>query len=397
MRSLLFPCLLLFGAVAAHAQSATTFQLPPEPDATSTPQAQGPTDLEGTTRTAPRVIVEPTPTPSRTPTAQPSPRPSATPTERATPQPTRTPAPDAALPATNRQVSTRDLLTETPTQSSTASDTAEVEQDTAQEPAAPDAVTPTEDFAQPSTGLETQAADPLASKASRRSTSSQPVDWVWIAAGALVLIALLASLTALLKIRRRRSDRAEANEANEASETSLSSRPVRAMDRESPPAVPVAGSIEVEAHVVTLSRSVMNATISYRLTMVNRGPTPISDIRIGGDITTAHGRVPAAQQLADIGQTLPELHTLAKLDPGQRTTVQGELRLPLRDVRPLRQGNVPVFVPLLRLTVRASDIEPRAHTYVIGSKPIQKDARPNPFRLDEPPRSYAQLTTRAVA
>ena len=182
MRSLLFPCLLLFGAVAAHAQSATTFQLPPEPDATSTPQAQGPTDLEGTTRTAPRVIVEPTPTPSRTPTAQPSPRPSATPTERATPQPTRTPAPDAALPATNRQVSTRDLLTETPTQSSTASDTAEVEQDTAQEPAAPDAVTPTEDFAQPSTGLETQAADPLASKASRRSTSSQPVDWVWIAA-----------------------------------------------------------------------------------------------------------------------------------------------------------------------------------------------------------------------
>ena len=121
MRSLLFPCLLLFGAVAAHAQSATTFQLPPEPDATSTPQAQGPTDLEGTTRTAPRVIVEPTPTPSRTPTAQPSPRPSATPTERATPQPTRTPAPDAALPATNRQVSTRDLLTETPTQSSSAS------------------------------------------------------------------------------------------------------------------------------------------------------------------------------------------------------------------------------------------------------------------------------------
>jgi len=47
--------------------------------------------------------------------------------------------------------------------------------------------------------------------------------------------------------------------------------------------------------------------------------------------------------------------------------------------------------------VRAADIEPRAHTYVIGSKPIQKDARPNPFRLDEPPRSYAQLTTRAVA
>jgi len=395
MRSLLFSCLLLFGAVAAHAQSATTFQLPPEPDATSTPQAQGPVDQEGATRTAPRVIVEPTPTPSRTPTAQPSPRAAATPTASATPQPTRTASSDPALPATNRQVSTRDVLNERPTQS-TANERAEVDESAAAEPASADVVTPTGDFVAPSPELEPEPVPPppLAGDAGERSAEAQPVDWVWIAAGALVLIGLLAAALALLKVRRRRRRSADASEA------SLSSRPLAKAEKAEEAgqtAEPAAGFLELEAHVVTLARSVMNATISYRLTMSNRGNAPISEIRIGGDITTAHGRVPAAQQIADIEQMLPELHTLPRLDPGQKTTVQGELRLPLREVRPLRQGNVPIFVPLLRLTVRAADMEPRAHTYVIGSRPVQKDARPHPFRLDEPPRSYAQLTTRAVA
>ena len=66
-------------------------------------------------------------------------------------------------------------------------------------------------------------------------------------------------------------------------------------------------------------------------------------------------------------------------------------------MRALRQGNVPVFVPLLRLTVRAANLKPRAYTYVIGAKPLERGARPNPFRLDEGPRSYGQLTTRALA
>ena len=88
---------------------------------------------------------------------------------------------------------------------------------------------------------------------------------------------------------------------------------------------------------------------------------------------------------------------MARLEPGQRSVLQGELRLPLREVRAIRQGSVPVFVPLLRLTVRAANLEPQAHTYVIGTRNAQKGARPNPFRLDEPPRTYAQLTTRALA
>ena len=50
-----------------------------------------------------------------------------------------------------------------------------------------------------------------------------------------------------------------------------------------------------------------------------------------------------------------------------------------------------MFVPLLRMTVRAANMEPRAYTYVIGTRPADKGARPNPFRLDEPPLLHTQL------
>ena len=107
--------------------------------------------------------------------------------------------------------------------------------------------------------------------------------------------------------------------------------------------------------------------------------------------------IPADQQLADTRQEFPELHEHARLEAGQRTTMQGQLRIPLQEVRALHQGNVPVFVPLLRLAVRAAELEPRAYTYVIGTRASGKGARPTPFRLDEGPRNYAQLSTRALA
>ena len=399
MRSLLFPCLLLSGAVAAHAQSATTFQLPPDPESTSRPQAQGPTDLEGETRTAPRIIVEPTASPSATPTTRPSPRASGTPAATTQPaaQPTRSSTQGPNLPSTDRSVSTQDLLTETPTRSTTRESRNEdartqdstpeaeagIAETTPVEPASPTLATPGD--LPPADLSYDDAAEPPAA-----SEDAQP-DWLWIAPWLAALIALVVAAITLLMRRRRRTAR------DSVGVVELQRMPLREVEDDSEPAPPAAASLEVEAYAVTLSRSVMNATISYRLTILNRGRRPVTDIQVGGDVTTAHGRVPAAQQLADTDQEFPELHMMPRLEPGERSTVRGELRLPLREVRALRQGNVPVFVPLLRLTVRAADMEPRAFTYVIGSKPVEKGARPNPFRLDEPPRSYAQLTTRAVA
>ena len=183
----------------------------------------------------------------------------------------------------------------------------------------------------------------------------------------------------------------------QAAPADLSGPPLRKIHKHSALPRLEAASLGIEAHATTLSRSVVNATIAYRLTIVNRGRAPISQVRIAGDLTTAHGRVPTSQQVADPDHSYPELHTIDHLDPGERAVIRGELRLPLSEVRALQQGQVPVFVPLMRLTVHIAEQKPSAHTFVIGSKPAGSAARPAPFRLDEGPRTYSQLTTRALA
>lgn len=388
--------LLLLGTTALSAQPVTTFQLPPDPEEASRPQAQGPTDTEGENRAAPRVIGAPAPTPApaeRTAPTQANPRSTPAPapsTDAASP---RTSGP--SLPASDRSVSTREVLTEQqrpavrPSVPQPVRDTGTQSEQVDETSASGAGETLSAAASTTERQPNLEATQPPGSSSLASDTDGLP--WTWIAALAAAILALLALAFAMLRRRSTGSGQRTTDVAD------LSGAPLREVKDHSYLTQPDAGSLEIEAYAVTLSRSVMNATISYRLTMLNQGREPISLIQVNGDVTTAHGRIPAAQQIADVDHSFPELHTLSRLEPGQRSTMRGELRLPLREVRALRQGNVPVFVPLLRLTVRAANLAPRAYTYVIGSKNLQKGARPNPFRLDEPPRSYAQLTTRAVA
>ena len=399
MRLFLSIAVLLLGATAASAQPVSDYRLPPDPDSTpsSRPQAQGPTDLEGETRSAPRVIETQTPTPRPTASAQPTSAPSPTPSATASPRPAATASSGPALPASDGPVSTREVLAKPAPRPAASepdgglsSDSAVGDTDIASGATQPEGL--------PSPGSASGPANEAENTASVAAETSLP-EWIWPASIIAILLALAAILLAMIRHRlTRRREAAEARDTAEAAEpvgvVDMSGPPMREISSQSYPASADAGSLEVEAFAVTLSRSVMNASISYRVTMVNRGSKPIELIQVHGDLTTAHGSIPAAQQLADTEQAFPELH---RLDPGQRSTMQGELRLPLREVRALRQGSVPVFVPLLRMTVRAANMEPRAYTYVIGTRPADKGARPNPFRLDEPPRSYAKLSTRALA
>lgn len=417
MRLPFFPVALLLGAVGASAQPVTDFQLPPDPEATPDSEAEGPTDLEGDRLSSPRVIGSPTPTPRPTVVLPPRSAQTGTPSPAASPRSTQStpPSPTASgrsLPASDSPVSTREMLGESGQQprtasqpqgsagNSSASGEANSARDTGTQPgtATPGADQAVEADALPSSDLSARDNEGTALRESgaAQSLASGGLPWLWLA-GALAVLLALAGVIAMRLRRKTARPRPEPKPTS----SDLSAAPLREattrnnIAKSDPSAV--ADALEVEAHAVTLHRSVMNASISYRLILVNRGRHPITLIEVQGDITTAHGQIPADQQLADAKKVLPELHTLARLDAGQRTVMQGELRLPLREVRAIRQGSVPVFVPLLRLTVRAANLEPRGFTYVIGTRNPQKGSRPSPFRLDEPPRSYGQLTTRALA
>jgi hypothetical protein len=154
--------------------------------------------------------------------------------------------------------------------------------------------------------------------------------------------------------------------------------------------------LKIELEPVRMSRSMMAATLTYRLTLSNRADVAMRGIVIAGDLTSAHGGAPIAEQMADGATLLPDIHTLDHLGPGQSKILSGDIRLPLKEVRPIRQGTVPIFVPLTRIKLSVAGGEPAPHTFVIGKRPAQPGGRLQPFRLDTPPQTYPDIDSRPL-
>jgi hypothetical protein len=354
-------------AAPAAAQSVNDFQLPPNPSPSPTPRAQGPVDDSGVVPVAPRTIPTASPTrasppasaPSQSATQAPAPRPTAAPQAAATPR-----SPFAAQ---------------------------------SQRPAASPAQQPAQDATGPAASLPTAlpefSASPAAPAPAPAVDGAPPAsevpggpllpDWWWIAA---LVAAAIAAVAGLLLWRRRSAGQAVPEivrpVVGDAGMATLSDDPLR--------------YLKVEIDAVRLARSMMAATLTYRITLSNRASEAIRAIMLDGDLTSAHGAAPISEQLADTLTALPPLHTLDHLGAGQRKSFTGEIRLPLKDVRPIRQGNVPIYIPLLRLKASAAGAEPKAFTFVVGKAPDLAGARLQPFRLDTPPQTFNAIDARPL-
>jgi hypothetical protein len=155
-----------------------------------------------------------------------------------------------------------------------------------------------------------------------------------------------------------------------------------------PPAPALTGPpLLIEAQVKQLARSMRFATLSYQLRVTNRGAHPLENVTFGGDLVTAHARVPTQAQLADPAVPLAPVRSIDRLDPGESAEFTGEFRLPVEEIRPIPHGKAVVYVPLLRVRAEATGMAPVARTFVVGLK--QPGAqRLQPFRLDEMPQTY---------
>ena len=156
-----------------------------------------------------------------------------------------------------------------------------------------------------------------------------------------------------------------------------------------------------------LSATLVNATLSYRLTVANHGSVPLSDIAIGGDMISAHASRAMEEQLGLSGPDLPDLHRIAGLAPAEQVVLDGEMRLPLSAVTPIRNGPAQLFVPLARFNAWATAPGGKAvrarSAFLVGQTPAPTavlakaaDDRLQPFRLDLGPRVYAQIGQRAL-
>lgn len=389
----------LAAPLAASPGAVRDFQLQPSPTPTPTPQVQGPVDLEGTP-VAPRVINRPTPTPA--PTAAPT----AALSGGQTPAPNQTaPVRDGSrAPAPPREAPTARATGQATQSSSTAQQSVS--------PAAP-AQTGGEQDTDGQTGPSEQrpsAALPntAGQSAANPAVTSQDNESGWL--GWLIIVGGLALLGfGGLLFWRRRQVAAETvpqiepplvrNTAPALGGKNSEIAPAEKLKDPTPPPVEFSAAkskFQAKVAALSLSRSVMNATLVYHLELQNLGSGKIEDISVYADLVSAHGKAPVSEQLADDSSQLAFASFVAEVRARDAQEVKGEFRLPLSQIKTIAQGSAKLFVPLLRLRIEAESIDTIVQTFVVGVRPDGGKGKLLPFRLDEMAQTYRNIGLRQI-
>ena len=377
-RAAMLPALALgpFAGDPAWAQnpgSVQDFRLPPGRATPSpTPTAAGPVDSENPVAAPTRPAVQPSPEPTPSTAATPAPLPSAGVLPR--PRPPRVP-PASPSPLPGSQA------------------TGAVPEPT---PSAPAGIT-----GEPAPAASTGVDEP--SEAAAPAVAEGTAPWPWIAGSAAVLLALAGFLFR----RGRRRDEPDVVAYAPPPAPAVASPPATLpKPRDQPaappaPLVPAAGplpapeppsaaaqagprALEVTLEARHLSRAMINATLSYRLTLTNRTEAALGPLRVTGDIITAHASLSAADQFAPADEALAAIQQVPALAAGESTTLSGELRLPIASILPIRSGAARVFVPLARFRI-AGDGTAMTRVFVVGQASEQPGGALRPFALDRGP------------
>lgn len=365
-----FIALILAAPTPLVAQSVQDFQLPPNPTPTPSPRVQGPVDTEGDSIPArPRVIETPTPTPAPASTPrQGSPVPQPTvPQSTPTPLPSTRPAPARTAPIDQVPQNSRNAPLPTADERAPLGEGVE---------AAAEPNLQGEDQVGEATGEPMPTESGSIAPLPEADTEKENADWIWPAVGGGILA--LLGLGYFLS-RRRSSAPAPIIEKPVVG----SGGPVNASD------------IHIRTEAIKLTRSVMNATLHYRVSLLNKATHALSNVAIGADVVSAHGGLPMEQQVASADYALEKRHQFDRIAPGQNVRYEGQITIPLSQIRAIRQNNAALFVPLLRLRIDGATPEPLVKTFVVGLG-MPEGGRVMPFRIDEGPRSYEPIAARAL-
>ncbi len=395
-----------FAAPMALGASPGGFALPTAtPTPTSRPEVEGPADDTGVVPLAPRVIPTDAPTPA--PTAAPSPQPTIAPvlnpTDSATPAANSTggPATVQPLPSDAAQPQVRsNPSTVRQAQPDTRAPSGEPVSDIAVEaPLSTDASASVP-------GLETEGGmpvpaqgAPISDETADEASAGSISLWMWIAGGLAILAALIAGL---LFVRRKQTALA----VPEIERPKIASAPIP-----TPAAAPKTGDVTVEPalvapvtafgparinlalEIVTATRSMMNFTLDYRLTLANREAHAVRDVSVAAILTSAQKQV---SQSAALEVDRLQAETVPRIGPSKSHSITGQVQLPTAKLQVLRQGNKPLFVPLLQITIQQGDLEPQTHHYVVGLPSSASSVRLHPIPLDTPPGGIPGLRVREL-
>jgi hypothetical protein len=218
---------------------------------------------------------------------------------------------------------------------------------------------------------------------------------LWLGLGALALLLGIGGWLAWTRYFRTRAVAVAAPEIERPRVAHPEPEPARAPGPPPPTPLPTADTgLHLALQATRMSATLMNTALSYRLSLTNRGAVAVRDVRVDGDMISAHASRPPGELFGPFAAVLPELHRVPALAPGESVTLTGEIRLPLTAITPIRRGNAAFFVPLARL--RARGLAPTGvsveggGTYLVGQEP-GANRKLQPFRLDLGPRNYSKL------
>ena len=163
--------------------------------------------------------------------------------------------------------------------------------------------------------------------------------------------------------------------------------------------LPPENAIRFALETRSLSLSLVNATLAYRVTLTNTGDRPLKGIVIKGDMVSAHKSLRQEDQVSGKDTALEVRHTLAALAPGQSAVFTGDFRLPLPAIRAIRKDDAAYFVPLARWKVEAAEgiDEALIQTNVVGQRSPRAGGGLQPFRVDLGPRVFNEVAQRSFA
>jgi len=152
-------------------------------------------------------------------------------------------------------------------------------------------------------------------------------------------------------------------------------------------------ALDVVLEVTGATRSVMMFTLHYRLTLSNRTGQAINDVNVAALLAcarrgTANAAAPGAAQ---------RLERIERISPHQNLALTGNVQLPLSEIAPLYQGQVPMFIPLVHVTLESEGQSALTRSFVIGTPNAAGTGRLHPILLDTPPGSISGLSAQRIA
>lgn len=163
--------------------------------------------------------------------------------------------------------------------------------------------------------------------------------------------------------------------------------PAPASEPQSTIAPQIMPRLSLSLEIGSATRSVMMFTLEYRLTVANRTDTAVRDIVVSARLASAQRGASNAAPLAG-GQPIG---TIDRIGPQQSRSITAVMQLPMVEVRALRQGSTPVFIPLLHVVLGGIGQTPVTTSFVIGTPSAANHLRLHPITLDTPPGSIAGL------